>query len=386
MRWAEPIAPPPMTLRLLGRLVGVVALGAAPDTARAAALAGDFNRDGRVDAADYTVWRDTQNATGLGLAADGNNDRVVNTIDYDVWTGARPGVTNFRTNADGINATGTNFGSDALTDGSRLFPSVYSVGPIGGFDSFFLSATPVVLPETTTFFQLEAVFAQVGDNTAYAALGNVQLFVWELDEVVNGEPLAANTIVTSTPLNYGNVQYSDKPPEFGGKSSTNAAAVDFRSLTYRLLSGAFDPVTLPPGEYAVAILSDRITTFEMASSAIPKTGAILPGDRYYDRALWSDYEPTTLYELTPEFGGTLALDLYFDDHRGGYGATLAGAATVPEPGAVTAVVAALATAIGRRASCVRRREGRLTPRRRSRRSRLAGRCGTCSARPGTPST
>ncbi len=46
---------------------------------------GDFNRDGRVDAADYTVWRDQMGMTGAGLAADVNHDNVVNQRDYAVW-------------------------------------------------------------------------------------------------------------------------------------------------------------------------------------------------------------------------------------------------------------------------------------------------------------
>jgi hypothetical protein len=48
-------------------------------------VTGDYNGDGTVNAADYTVWRNTRNGTGPGLAADGNNDNVVNQLDYDVW-------------------------------------------------------------------------------------------------------------------------------------------------------------------------------------------------------------------------------------------------------------------------------------------------------------
>lgn len=48
-------------------------------------LPGDFNGDGRVDAADYTSWRDTLGQTGSGLAADGNGDQVVDAEDLKVW-------------------------------------------------------------------------------------------------------------------------------------------------------------------------------------------------------------------------------------------------------------------------------------------------------------
>lgn len=54
---------------------------------------GDYNNDGLVNAADYTVWRDTQNQTGFGLAADGDADGVIGAGDYQVWKSAY-GATN----------------------------------------------------------------------------------------------------------------------------------------------------------------------------------------------------------------------------------------------------------------------------------------------------
>ena len=50
-------------------------------------LVGDYNGDGTVDAADYTVWRDSVGATGLDpySGADGNGDGQVTSADYDVW-------------------------------------------------------------------------------------------------------------------------------------------------------------------------------------------------------------------------------------------------------------------------------------------------------------
>ncbi|MEN1679623.1 MAG: hypothetical protein AAGJ46_08515 [Planctomycetota bacterium] len=50
-----------------------------------AASMGDYNRDGVVNMADFTVWRDTLNSTIL-LAADGNGDGVVGVEDYEVWS------------------------------------------------------------------------------------------------------------------------------------------------------------------------------------------------------------------------------------------------------------------------------------------------------------
>jgi T5SS/PEP-CTERM-associated repeat protein len=52
---------------------------------QAVALPGDYNHNGVVDAADYTVWRDTLGHTGSGLAADGNINGMIDAGDYSVW-------------------------------------------------------------------------------------------------------------------------------------------------------------------------------------------------------------------------------------------------------------------------------------------------------------
>lgn len=51
----------------------------------APALAGDFNADGTVDAADYLVWRDTLGQMAAGLAADGDASGTVDVADYELW-------------------------------------------------------------------------------------------------------------------------------------------------------------------------------------------------------------------------------------------------------------------------------------------------------------
>ena len=52
---------------------------------QAVALPGDYNHNGVVDAADYTVWRNSLGRTGSGLAADGNINGMIDAGDYTVW-------------------------------------------------------------------------------------------------------------------------------------------------------------------------------------------------------------------------------------------------------------------------------------------------------------
>ena len=70
----------------------------------ASALAGDYNHNGIVDAADYVVWRETLGST-TNLAADGNNDHVINQADYDIW----------KTNFGNTGGSGGGLGSSSNT-------------------------------------------------------------------------------------------------------------------------------------------------------------------------------------------------------------------------------------------------------------------------------
>lgn len=47
-------------------------------------LHGDYNGDGRVNAADYTVWRDSLGSE-TNLIADGNGSQVIDQLDYELW-------------------------------------------------------------------------------------------------------------------------------------------------------------------------------------------------------------------------------------------------------------------------------------------------------------
>ncbi len=48
-------------------------------------LSGDYNGDGSVDAADYTLWRDSLGSVGSNLPADGNSNGSIDAGDYTVW-------------------------------------------------------------------------------------------------------------------------------------------------------------------------------------------------------------------------------------------------------------------------------------------------------------
>ena len=66
------------------------------------AIAGDFNRDGLVDAADYTVYRDQLGqSTPPFLGADADGDGTVDVEDYDIW------VANFGQNDGSLVAAAT---------------------------------------------------------------------------------------------------------------------------------------------------------------------------------------------------------------------------------------------------------------------------------------
>jgi hypothetical protein len=76
------------------------------------ALAGDFNRNGAVDMADYVLWRNSVGSTVTRyLEADGDGNGVVDLADYAIWRGG------FGANATGA---GSSVGGAAVPEPSTL--------------------------------------------------------------------------------------------------------------------------------------------------------------------------------------------------------------------------------------------------------------------------
>jgi len=111
---------------------------------------GDYNLDGTVNAADYTLWRDTLGQSRAGLAADGNGSGVVDIADYVIWK--------------------TNFGSGASVEAASFAipePSTVVLFVIGCLTLFKVSPRTRRRPESTTraaftLVELLVVIAIVG--------------------------------------------------------------------------------------------------------------------------------------------------------------------------------------------------------------------------------
>ena len=89
---------------------------------------GDYNQDGTVDAADYTVWRDSLGANVAAFAgADGSGNGVVDQADYEVWK--------------------ANFGAVATGAGGAAFAVASSNDEVAeGLPLVAVTSTPIASP------------------------------------------------------------------------------------------------------------------------------------------------------------------------------------------------------------------------------------------------
>ncbi|MGE3241957.1 MAG: sulfatase-like hydrolase/transferase [Pirellulales bacterium] len=79
-----PTLPSGLTWRVLYTTHGISLAVRPPGQSNTIIPTGDYNLNGKVDAADYSVWRDSLGSTSA-LDADGNGDHVVDNLDYEVW-------------------------------------------------------------------------------------------------------------------------------------------------------------------------------------------------------------------------------------------------------------------------------------------------------------
>jgi hypothetical protein len=83
-------------------------------TLAVAGVPGDYNFDGTVDAADYSVWRKTSGQSGAALPADGNQDGTINSTDFNIWR------SNFGMSYT-PGAGASNSGNDVIPEPSSIF-------------------------------------------------------------------------------------------------------------------------------------------------------------------------------------------------------------------------------------------------------------------------
>ncbi len=121
----------------------------------AAAVPGDFSGDGMVDAADYTVWRDTllNNATlvkFLASTGDFSGDGVVDGRDFIVWQGNLGASVNVNTS---IGFAPADFNEDGGVDAADYLVWRDNLGasiPIQPANDWWWVIDPVTVPEPGT--------------------------------------------------------------------------------------------------------------------------------------------------------------------------------------------------------------------------------------------
>jgi len=86
----------------------------------AGAIPGDFNHNGIVDAADYTVWRDSFGKTGPSLAADSDGNNSIDMADYNTWKSNFGRTSGSGSSSDAVSAVPEPRGDALLWVGSLL--------------------------------------------------------------------------------------------------------------------------------------------------------------------------------------------------------------------------------------------------------------------------
>jgi hypothetical protein len=163
-----------------------VSISVAPTTTLAAAVAvvpqqhGDYNVDGVVDAADYSVWRDTRGMhVTPGTGADGDGNGFVDGDDYEIWTDhfgqgqlyTPPTITSSAPTAKAAADATFTF---QVTASGNPFPSFSLItAPDGmsiGSDSGVISWTPTTAQEGTQSVTVAATNSQGQDTQTFSIM------------------------------------------------------------------------------------------------------------------------------------------------------------------------------------------------------------------------
>ncbi|CAK9037553.1 Alpha-L-fucosidase (Alpha-L-fucoside fucohydrolase) [Durusdinium trenchii] len=175
--------------------------------ARVAVVGGDnadFNGDGIVSIADYTVWRNNLGASGSGLAGDANADNTVDAVDYQIWKtqfGTMPASATGLAVHDQIDFSRDNNVSPntevlcAFDDRSLLCPSDSEAGR---FDN---AREPIYLPGSAGTFSLGMSYIPSGGplKMNFCPYGGVRVD----RELINCKADRGGAIGIGTPKPYG---------------------------------------------------------------------------------------------------------------------------------------------------------------------------------------
>jgi hypothetical protein len=228
---------------------------------------GDYNRDARVDAADYTVWRDALQTPG-DLRADGDGDNDVDQQDYNAWRN-NYGTAPSESVVNGDFGAGTLAGWDVLVDPnthvSAGFPRVESFDVdgdgtadsamrlrLGRADTDLFGGRVVIEQELLLAggdYELAAnVASQSLETTGNTGPGNYELI---FDGVVVDQVLLNGTLISASQVIRDSLTavLTDVQPGY----HTLGIAVSRGAANTRAIYQFIDGVTLTPLGTALAV-------------------------------------------------------------------------------------------------------------------------------------